>query len=168
MTKGDTVIAGTNGNGIYRFPDTTGNWGVLGYPNNMDKFVTALGIIRPIHYFAATVGTGVFEMYDILPTPPIVSVKQEKSFPALFALYQNYPNPFNPSTVITFSLPCSGLTTIRIFNVLGQEIATLVNGTLPAGKHSVSWFAQNYPSGVYFYRLRSASFIETKKLVLMR
>jgi hypothetical protein len=96
--------------------------------------------------------------------------------PFIFDLYQNYPNPFNPSTSISFALPRSSYVSLKIFNLLGQEVAELVNGELPAGYKSVTWNAANAPSGIYFCRLvteavpsgHGGSFVETKKLVLMR
>ncbi len=88
--------------------------------------------------------------------------------PLHFALRQNYPNPFNPSTVIGFHLPASGFVTLKIYNVLGEEVATLVNEERIAGSYEVTWDATGFASGVYFYRLSGGNFTETKKLVLMQ
>ncbi|HXG37213.1 MAG TPA: T9SS type A sorting domain-containing protein [Bacteroidota bacterium] len=88
-----------------------------------------------------------------------------------FRLSQNYPNPFNPATVISFTLPDVGTrhdVSLRVFNMLGQEVATLVNGEMEAGYHQVQWQAEGLPSGVYFYRLEAGSFVETKKMMLVR
>lgn len=90
------------------------------------------------------------------------------SFPIKFQLFQNYPNPFNPTTDIDFVIPKSTFTTLKIFDVLGREVATLLSGELNAGHHSQSWNATNYSSGVYFYTLRSGNFVETKKLLLQK
>lgn len=168
MAKSDTVVAGTHGNGTYRFPDTTGNWGKLCQYYGSNTFITALGVIRPVHYFAATAGMGVYQIYDTIPTPPLVGVKQERPLPVSFVLHQNYPNPFNPSTVFRFELPVSGLATLQVFDLLGQQVGTLIDEWLPIGEHSVPWDAHALPSGVYFYRLRCGSFTDTKRLVLMR
>jgi hypothetical protein len=85
-----------------------------------------------------------------------------------FTLYQNYPNPFNPTTVIKFEVPTEGFVNLKIFNSLGQEIALLINSRLSRGEHSFTWNAANYPSGIYFYRLQNNSFVETRKIVLIR
>ena len=95
------------------------------------------------------------------------------SLPNSFILYQNYPNPFNPETTIKFSLPISSEVSIDIFSSLGELIINLVNGYYSSGTHSVLWngkneFGQSVPSGVYFYKMSSKSFNETRKMVLLR
>jgi len=92
----------------------------------------------------------------------------EASVPQRYSLEQNYPNPFNPSTAISFQLPAISNVSLKIYNVLGQEIATLVNKELKAGRYSVAWDASNVPSGMYFYRLHAGNFSATKKLLLMK
>lgn len=86
--------------------------------------------------------------------------------PQDFALYQNYPNPFNPITTIRYQLPTASHVTLKVYNVLGQEVAVLVNAMQEAGFQVVEWDAEMYPSGVYFYRMQAGSFIQTKKLML--
>jgi hypothetical protein len=88
--------------------------------------------------------------------------------PCQFGLRQNYPNPFNPSTKIGFRLQASGLTSLRVHDLLGREVATLVNELKTPGEYEVTWDASCFPSGVYFYRLTSGSFVETRKLVVLR
>ncbi|MBI5470797.1 MAG: T9SS type A sorting domain-containing protein, partial [Ignavibacteriae bacterium] len=88
--------------------------------------------------------------------------------PDNFALQQNYPNPFNPTTIITYQLPKSSFVTLQLFDLLGREIRVLVDGMREAGFHEVSLDASRLASGTYFYRLQAGSFIETKKLVLLR
>ena len=85
-----------------------------------------------------------------------------------YFLYQNYPNPFNPSTTINYSIPDISYVTIKVFDVLGNEIETLVNEEKPAGSYEITWYAENLPSGVYFYRLQAGDFIQTKKMILMK
>ncbi len=94
--------------------------------------------------------------------------ENDHSLPTTFALEQNYPNPFNPTTTIRFGLLNAAFVTLKIFNLLGQEVATLVNEKREAGQHSVQWNARDLASGVYFYRLLAGSFLETKKLILIK
>ena len=107
------------------------------------------------------------EFYDA--AFPVTEVVNEAiNLPKNFTLSQNYPNPFNPSAKISWQTPASGWQTLKIYDVLGNEIVTLVNENKPAGKYEVEWDASNYPSGVYFYQLRAGSFVQTKKMVLMK
>ena len=85
-----------------------------------------------------------------------------------FQLNQNFPNPFNPTTNVTFSLPQSGFTSIKVYDVLGKEVRTLINEHLSSGFHSVSFTASELPSGVYIYTLRSGNFSQTKKMILTK
>ena len=94
--------------------------------------------------------------------------KNPANQPAKFELAQNYPNPFNPSTRINFSVQKSGMTSLVVYNILGKEVATLVRGNLSAGQHSVEFNAVNLPSGVYIYKLNSASQTIAKKMILMK
>jgi hypothetical protein len=91
-----------------------------------------------------------------------------KITPSDFVLYQNYPNPFNPNTKIKFVIPKSSFVNLKIYNVLGKDVATLVNEERPAENHEVEFNATDLPSGVYFYRIKAGLFIETKKMILMK
>ncbi len=93
---------------------------------------------------------------------------EPSTLPFSFALEQNYPNPFNPATVITFTLPTSGYTTLTVYNVLGQQVADLVSRQMAAGVHEVTWNASGQPSGVYFYRLGHADGVQTRKMLLVK
>jgi hypothetical protein len=90
------------------------------------------------------------------------------ALPGEFYLHQNYPNPFNPTTAISFRLPVSTHVTMKVFDVLGREAATLVEGNLEAGTHTVTFNAGNLPSGVYFYQLTAGKFSQVRKAVLLR
>ncbi|MBI5021839.1 MAG: T9SS type A sorting domain-containing protein [Ignavibacteriales bacterium] len=85
-----------------------------------------------------------------------------------FQLFQNYPNPFNPQTKISFSVPKESFITLKVYDVLGREVATLVQDKKQQGEYTVTWSANNVPSGVYFYKLSAGDFIQTKKMILMR
>jgi len=91
-----------------------------------------------------------------------------KVAPTKYALDQNYPNPFNPATIIKYQLPKSGLVQLKIFNLLGSEVAVLVNEVKTEGEYSVNFDASNLPTGVYLYKLQSGNFVETKKLMLLK
>ncbi|MDZ7288752.1 MAG: T9SS type A sorting domain-containing protein [candidate division KSB1 bacterium] len=88
--------------------------------------------------------------------------------PDTFSLSQNYPNPFNPVTTIKYSIPRSGFVSLKVFDVIGHEVANLVEGMKPAGNHVASFNGSGLSSSVYFCRLQAGSFAETRKLVLLR
>jgi hypothetical protein len=88
--------------------------------------------------------------------------------PAAYSLHQNYPNPFNPSTTLEYALPRAGYVTLKVYNVLGEEVAILIAGDYPAGTFKATWDASGLPSGVYFYRLTAGEFVQTKKAVLTK
>lgn len=92
----------------------------------------------------------------------------EGNLPEGFALHQNYPNPFNPVTEISFSLPEASIVKLEVLNMLGQKVATLTDSFLEAGEHNVGWDASDVASGVYFYRLSSGDFTESKKMILLK
>jgi len=85
-----------------------------------------------------------------------------------YSLKQNYPNPFNPITMISWQSPQSGRQTLKVYNILGKEVATLVNEFRSAGNYEVNFDAGNLSSGVYFYKLQAGSFVETKKMILVK
>ncbi|NNG25987.1 MAG: T9SS type A sorting domain-containing protein, partial [Ignavibacteriaceae bacterium] len=93
---------------------------------------------------------------------------ENSSIPDEFILYQNYPNPFNPSTTISFSIPVNGNVSLKIFNVIGQQVDELVNENLSAGSYSYQWNADKQSSGVYFYKLIIDTYSEIKKMVLLK
>ena len=99
----------------------------------------------------------------------VTAIKDNKvSLPSEYILYQNYPNPFNPITTITFQIPKASFVTLKVYDVLGIEIATLVNEELEAGKYEIDFIVRDLSSGIYFYTFRSGSFVKTKKMVLIK
>jgi hypothetical protein len=93
---------------------------------------------------------------------------EENISPSEFILYQNYPNPFNPSTKIEFRIADFEFVNLKVYDILGNEVATLVNENKPTGSYEVIWFTENLPSGVYFYRLQAGQFNQIKKMVLVK
>jgi len=98
----------------------------------------------------------------------LTNVEDEKQIPTEFTLEQNYPNPFNPSTKISWQSPVSSHQSLKVYDVLGNEVATLVNEEKPAGSYEVDFDASQLSSGIYFYKLQAGSFFETKKMLLLK
>ncbi len=98
----------------------------------------------------------------------ITGINDNKNLSTTFVLEQNYPNPFNPTTKISYSIPYNGFVTLKVYNILGNEIATLVSKNQPAGKFNINFDASNLTSGIYFYTLTTDSFSDTKKLLLLK
>ena len=97
-----------------------------------------------------------------------VEGNSKNTVPGQFELFNNFPNPFNPKTTIRYTLPTSDVVLIKVFNVLGKEISTLVNEEKSAGGYRCEWDAGGFPSGVYFYSLTTGDFRETKKMILFK
>ncbi len=133
--------------GTYAHDSLNGDIGLDG-PRNHDPYGT-------VHLVRMGIVTGI----GSIETPRI---------PESFSLAQNYPNPFNPGTTISYQLPTQGQVTLKILDVLGREIATLINGEQTAGVKSITWNAVNVPSGIYFYRLQTKAFTQTRKLLLLK
>jgi hypothetical protein len=85
-----------------------------------------------------------------------------------YELYQNYPNPFNPSTIIRYQIPEAGFITLKVYDLIGKEVSTLVNDYKIAGTHNVIFNATDLSAGIYFYSLRSGSFIKTNKMIVLK
>jgi hypothetical protein len=99
---------------------------------------------------------------------PTVGVVNGAEIPTSFALEQNYPNPFNPATTIKYALPARSRVTLAVFNTLGQQVATLVEGEMEGGHHEVTFDASSLASGVYLYRLTAGDYVQARRLVLLR
>jgi hypothetical protein len=98
----------------------------------------------------------------------VVTGLENEMNPNSFSLEQNYPNPFNPSTTIKFNLGKAGFTTLKLYNVIGKEVANIVNDQLEAGAHEVTFNANDLPTGTYFYKLTSGNYTETRKMMLLK
>ena len=112
---------------------------------------------------STTGGVWIYTDTTLTSVTPVVS-----GIPKSFELKQNYPNPFNPVTIIGFSVPVTGLVTIKIFDVLGKEVWTLVNEKLQPGTYGTSFDGSKLTSGVYFYKISAGDFRETKKMLLVK
>ena len=105
---------------------------------------------------------------DTLFRSVVVGVEESGDLPLAFALEQNYPNPFNPTTVIRFALPVRARVSVKLYNLLGQDVMTVVDEERTPGFHQVALNAQGLASGVYVYRMISGDFIMTRKLIVLR
>lgn len=141
------------------------------YPTGIYKFVfkQGQGLLNfqysGVYLAGATAGTK-HELINSVVTS--VAMTNPQSEPTQIILKQNYPNPFNPTTVISFWLPYPTRTRLQIFNVLGQPIASLLDGTMSPGHHAIPWNASAFPSGTYFYRLETESGVHTLRAIILR
>ena len=162
--------------GLAKFDDT--NWTVYNNSNSglPDNFVSSLAIDGSGNKWIGTGGWTFFGNYGgglaVYKEGGVVSVEENPTLreivPNKYLLSQNYPNPFNPSTTIKYSVPKLSFVTIKIYDVLGSEIATLVNEEKPIGTYALNWNAANLSSGVYFYLLQAGDFVQTKKMILLK
>jgi hypothetical protein len=107
--------------------------------------------------------------YLAVPTSILVDVTEQPSaLPITWSLGQNYPNPFNPATVVSYQLPAVSEVRLAVYDLLGREVATLVNEKKPAGSYTVRFDASGLASGVYLYRMMAGSFVQTRKMILLR
>jgi len=157
------VFAGNDSSGVYRSTDNGLHWAAIN-GGLQDLHVQSIAASPSGYVFVGTSSGLVYRSSQ--PTTGIVA--PENSTPEEFTLEQNFPNPFNPATTIRFSVPTSSFVTLKVHNLLGEEITTLVSERLGAGTYTIRWDANTFPSGVYFCRLQAGDLTETKKLTLLR
>jgi len=164
IVYGSTLFAGTYNAGVLLSTDMGVSWNEIntGLPGTT---VLSLAICGSTLY-AGTDTSGLWRR----PLAEVISDvgNQTEQIPSQFVLEQNYPNPFNPSTTIAFAVPLKARVTLKIFDVMGREVATVVSEEMPAGTYARHWNASNFSSGIYFYRLQTGSVSITKKLILLR
>ncbi|MBS4028479.1 MAG: YHYH protein [Ignavibacteriales bacterium] len=152
-------------NGTYAYFATMDSSGIPVYPY----------LIGPYYFGIVTAGnTGPNSGHNTIPDSAVeytgtTGVRENNFSPSKFSLLQNYPNPFNPTTKLSFVIGHSSLVNLTVYNILGKEIATLIhNGLTDEGMHEIEFDATSLPSGLYFYRLQTEKFSETKKMVLLK
>ncbi len=145
---------------------------VQGQPRPVDEMVaaatSAAGFVDGIGIFYGSAVDTLKKFISWLRGVPTGVKKDSEAVPPSIKLEQNYPNPFNPTTTIRFSLPQREFVTLKVFDVLGREVITLVDRELSAGEHSVIFNAENLTSGVYFYQIKTPAFSQTRKAMEMR
>lgn len=159
--QGSNVFAGSETNGVYFSSNDGLNWAQVNDGlGNIGVF--SLYIFNNYIYAGASVN-GVYRRQ----LSELVNVEKTE-IPSKFSLNQNYPNPFNPVTKINYSIPKKGFVTLKIYNILGKEIKTLVNEVKSAGSYEVNFDATGYSSGVYFYRIETNGYSDTKSMMLLK
>jgi len=119
-----------------------------------------------------TLTSGIAKVHSVSITypgkTPASYVRTLADGPATFALYQNYPNPSNPTTTISYELPDKSFVSLKVYDILGNEVATLVSQNENGGSYSVKFDGSRFASGVYFYRLTAGNFVSAKKLIILK
>jgi hypothetical protein len=165
VSTSDTNVTNTPGNSVFGniAPGEVKNqvsFPIIIYTQNNPGSIDFI-----VHIFS----NGYFFWGDSFTVPvPTGIAENETNLPVEYALKQNYPNPFNPVTTIKYQIPAMSFVTLKVYDVLGSEIITLVNEEKPVGSYEVTFNAVELPSGIYFYRLQAGDFVETKKMVLMK
>ena len=161
-TIGPSVFVGS-GDGVFHSSDEGASWtavseGLAGPCISLASFGTNL--------FAGTWCRGIWKrpLSEMVTSVPVSSA----GLPAEFYLRQNFPNPFNPGTTMEYGLPRAGYVTLTVYNVLGEQVSTLIAGDHAAGTFRATWDASRLPSGVYFYRLSAGEYVHTKKAIVMK
>lgn len=162
--KDNVIFAGTS-NGVFLSKDFGATW-----INRNQGYALSNSPVYALHFFNNNVYMGTFanSVYkrnysDIIGIKNISSLTPDK-----FMLSQNYPNPFNPATKINFSLPVNSFVKLKVYNSLGKEVANLVNESLSQGTYEYSFNGESLTSGIYFYKLETENFLETKKMILVK
>ena len=185
VVSGNNIIAGAsfdgvNPSGVYVSNDNGQTWALRNEGLNMDGFEIETMLIANGNIYMGGLKSGQnFDSVWIRPLSQVIGIKKISSnVPDKFSLSQNYPNPFNPSTKIKFNVPPfegrqEGRIVLKVYDVLGNEITTLVNEKLQPGTYEVPFSINQFPdyqmpSGVYFYKLTTNGFSETKKMIILK
>jgi choice-of-anchor B domain-containing protein len=159
----ELIITGQNYSKTVRVEDTTATFAntVLGLQNGLEYS----WFVKVADEFTEVNGK---DTLHFTFNGTSVNVKDNTPLLSKFHLTQNYPNPFNPTTKINFTLPQTDIVTLKVFNLVGDEVASLFDGMHPQGAYEIVWNAAQYPSGIYYYRLTVGNSVETKKMILMK
>ena len=165
VTSDQNLFVGTSGGGIFASTNDGTSWNSVN--TGMSNMTVRSLAINGTYLYAVTdscIGVWKRPLSEIITSV----AKSSTNLPAHFRLDQNYPNPFNPTTTITFSLSAKSFVSLRVFDLMGREVATVVSEELSAGTHSRQWNATTMSSGVYVYRLQAGASVESKKSILLR
>jgi len=165
---GTPVVYLLSSNGVIRRSTDSGiNWVTTPVPNGVTNLYhfDFIQLANIVYGYAVSSNGDVIKLIDTLD---IITGLNNNNYPAEYELYQNYPNPFNPNTTISFAIGVPSFVTLKVYDMLGREIATLVNETLNAGKYSYDFNASKLTSGVYFYKLMTEKYNETRKMIVIK
>ncbi len=162
ITRGYHVFAGTS-NGVYHSLNNGLSWSLMSTTGLKSTIILSLMFDNSSNLIVGTYQGGVYQSIQT-----VTDVRPSFDVPTQTQLMQNYPNPFNPTTNLSFIIGHSSLVTLKVYNLLGQEVATLINEVKEPGEYNAQWDANGFSSGVYFYRLQTDAFSEIKKMVLVR
>lgn len=163
VNSSDKIFAGTESEGVFCSTDDGETW-TKENSGLTNENIQILSLDNNGFIYAGT-KQGIFKSTK----STITAINETDSkLPLNFSLQQNYPNPFNPTTTIKYSISQTSFVTLKVFDLLGKEVATLVNGEKNPGNYKVDFYANGISSGVYFYRLKAGNFVTTKKLVLLK
>ncbi len=164
VVSGTNLFAGTNSGGVFLSTNSGTSWTAIN-TGLTNTYVNALAVFHA-NLFAGTNGSGAWRR----PLSQMITSVERFSTnsPTHFSLDQNYPNPFNPTTAISYQLSANSFVSLKVYDILGREVTTLVNEKQSAGSYQVTFDASRLASGVYFYRLTAGSFVSVKKLVLLK
>ncbi len=162
FVDGTKLFVGTFSGGVFFSSDKGTTWKAIN--TGLTTAVVNALIVYGSNLFAG--GSGIWKR----PAIEVVTNNDQPSagLPTHFSLQQNYPNPFNPSTTIAFTIPTQSMVVLKVYDAYGKEVATIQNGDLAAGEYSRQWNAAGFTSGMYFYRLHAGSYVETKRLILLK
>lgn len=157
------IYIGTGNSGVIYSEDNGNSWNTLNQ-GMLDTVINSVYISPDGFLFAGTEHGGIFRSID-----PITSVENPTEILVeIYKICQNYPNPFNPRTSLQYAIGSRQFVTLKVFDLLGREVATLVNEEKPAGEYEVEFNGAVLPSGIYFYQLKAGQFVETRKMVLLK
>jgi photosystem II stability/assembly factor-like uncharacterized protein len=167
VVHGTDIFVCISQDNFYMSGDNGNSWHKMG--SGSENFVYSASLILFVNDSSIFVGANQSGIWQF-PLSEITAVKYplNSAVPAFSVLEQNYPNPFNPSTTIKYQLPMTNFVTLKVYDILGREVETLVNERQSAGTHSVTFNAGGLSSGVYFYRIIAGSFVQTKKLMVIK
>ena len=172
LTTGDTTIVGHTGlnkqTNAIAFDDNLNLYGVIGSVTELNDLVS---IDNSLGTGTVIGSIGYKNVLGLTYSPSLTGVDDDNKYPATpsnYLLGQNYPNPFNPTTTISYSIKQKGLVTLQVFDILGNEVKTLINEAKEAGNYKIEFNAASFASGIYFYSLQSGEFLSTKKMILLK